>query len=347
MTVFAFSVNYCDRDDASPGMWVHRGFWLHDLPRLMLVCRIIGHRPVVDGTKSSHGGAGARWVVCDRCGVRPEPQGSLDPNRWNVGDRYTGPWGGPAPTDPDERFTVFKAYKDTRYPPGTFPAKPAGAVGGEFCAGRKGMQAVGFSLKVGNGGSEQTLAASIHLWWVSLYLHTERFGTWLQRRLNPVGYESKVIELEAHNGRLWWKLWARRNGWSGDDPKWRHGSLQIDPRTLLLGPKRYAYTDHGAKVTETVHMPHGDEHPVHLQLQRQALGRKRGRKRLSWSVDWDAPRGIPTRPDGRGRICGSGVAVPDDAVANGTWPAAAAARIADRLAADRARNDWNPAATVA
>lgn len=343
MSVYAFTINRLDGDGRLPGSWVHRGFWLHRVPRLILVCRLAGHRPVVDGTKTVHGRPGSRWVVCDRCGVRPDPQGSLDPARWDIGDRYTGPIGGPPPADPDARFSFRKATPRT---PGTFPDKPTGVLGGEIYLGRGGLPDIGFSLKVGNGGSEQTLAVSVHLWWLSLYLHTERFGTWVQRRLNPTDYESKVISIKAHSGHLWWKLWARRDGWSGTDPRWRDASAQIDPRTILLGPKRYAYTDHGAPATATVRMPHGDQHTVHLQLQRQAFGRKRGRKRLTWCVDWDAPQGIPTRPDGRGRISGSGVAVPDAAVTAGTWPTVAAARIADRLTADRASNGWQTTATV-
>ncbi|MBQ1047866.1 hypothetical protein KBX50_05255 [Micromonospora sp. C51] len=318
------------------------------MPRLMLVCRLVGHRPVVDGTAAlSVHDTPVRWVVCDRCGVRPDPQGSLDAQQWNVGDRYTGPWGVPPPVDPDAAFAFYKSGPQL---PGPFTAQPTGTLGGELVVLARAPRGLGFTLKVGNGGSEQTLAASLHLWWASLYLHTERFGTWLQRRLNPVGYESRVIELEAHSGHLWWRLWTLRDGWSsrsGTEPRWRHGSLQIDPRTLLLGEKRYSYANQGAAVTATLRMPHGDEHPVHLQLQRRTFGRKRGRKRLSWSVDWEAPRGVPTRRhDGR-RIYGSGVSVSEEAVRTGGWPAEAVANLAVTVTRHRYRNDWTVEAEVA
>ncbi|MFG1872141.1 hypothetical protein [Micromonospora arborensis] len=306
---------------------------------------MIGHSPVVDGvTGFRDGDPGSRWVVCDRCGVRPDPQGSLDPADWNIGDEYPFSWpSDDLPTDEGARFTALKNLKGVHYSPGQWPITPTGTLGGQIVLATRDTT-TGITLKVGNQGSEHTLAASVHLPWIgAIYLHTERFGAGLVRRLNPVGYHSRVIELRAHDGHLFWKLWGKRDH-SRNDPRWMGGSVQIDPRSILLGPKRYSNTDNGAKVTATVHLPHGDQHPVQLQLQRQTFGRKRGRKNLSWSVDWQALRGIPTGPGGHGRICGSGVAIPDDAVAAGNWPAVATARIAERLGAERSRNNWQPAA---
>ncbi|MEO3868203.1 hypothetical protein ABGB18_05160 [Nonomuraea sp. B12E4] len=59
-------------------MLVHRRFWLHDVPRLMLWCRLRGHKPVVDGY-SPHvpGGDAMRWVACD-----------LDRELWRRGHRF-------------------------------------------------------------------------------------------------------------------------------------------------------------------------------------------------------------------------------------------------------------------
>ncbi|MFI7608794.1 hypothetical protein ACIBTV_27290 [Micromonospora sp. NPDC049366] len=342
--MYAFSINYRERDGKrSPRL--HRGFWVHSLPRLMLACRLLGHRPVVDGTQAvSRHDTPARWVVCDRCGVRGEPQGSLNAQRWNIGDRYTGPWSAGQPDGVDDAQADAAGFGAPRQVPGPLPKSSTGSIGGEVAVGHKDIRIVGFSLKVGNAGSEHTLAAALHLWWGSLYLHTERFGTWLQRRLNPTGYESRVIELEAFAGRIWWKLWARRDSSSASDPRWQRGNLQIDPRTLLLGPKRYAYADVGAKVTETVYLPDGEQHPVVLQLQRRAYGRKRWRKRESWSAAWEAPRGLPTKAGNRGRVYGSAVDVSDMAVASGLWPAAARARICDWVIRERTRNGWKPSA---
>ncbi|MER7331675.1 MULTISPECIES: hypothetical protein [unclassified Micromonospora] len=339
----AFSVDYRKRDGAaSSGGRVSRGFWLNGIPRPLILCRMFGHRPVVDGTTGFRDGdLGSRWVVCDRCGVRPDPQSSLDPVRWNIGDRYGGPWQS-SPSGKVKRDAVLTP----QMLPGPWPVKPTGKLGGQIVLGTRDLT-TGVTLKVGNKGSEHTLAASFHVPWIgALYLHTERFGAGVVRRLNPVGYDSRVVELRAHDGHLFWRLWARRDHWSRSDPWWMHGSVQIDPRTMLLGPKRYVYTNHGSKVTETVRMPHGDSHQVQLQLQRCAFGRKRGRKKLSWSVDWEAPSGIPTKPTDRGRVYGSGVPVTDASVAAGTWQFEAAVRIAERMTEQRTRNDWRPERTA-
>jgi len=87
-----FTVDYRKRDGERPGTLLNRGYFLTGLPRLILLCRLLGHRPVVDGTTGYRDRPGHRWVCCDRCGVRPDPQGQLDPDRWNIGDRYTGPF---------------------------------------------------------------------------------------------------------------------------------------------------------------------------------------------------------------------------------------------------------------
>ena len=51
------------------------------------------------------------------------------------------------------------------------------------------------------------------------------------------------------------------------------GSVRIDPRDVVLGERRYSYADVGDRVPAVVRMPHGDDHVVTLQLQRQTFGR--------------------------------------------------------------------------
>ncbi|MER7169150.1 hypothetical protein ABT336_24200 [Micromonospora sp. NPDC000207] len=350
----AHTLDYLKRDGRSPGDVLSRGFWLFGVPRPLLMCRLFGHRPMVDGTNGFRDGdPGSRWVVCDRCGERPDPQGSLDPADWNLGDRYEGPWLLAVPDRYPDRANFLKALKHVKggYSPGKWPAQNTGTLGGQLVVGGRWPR-IGFGLKVGNTGSEHTLAADVHLPWIgSLYLHTERFGRGVVRRLNPVGYQSKVIRFEVSNGSLLWKLWADRDGgWSSKAPwreRVRNGSVGVDPRTILLGPKRYSYTDHGPRVVETVLMPHGDSYEVSLQLQRCSLGRKRGRKTLSWSVDWNAAGGIPTEQPNRGRIFGSGVTVTDASVAAGTWQIEAAVQIAKDMSALREREGWAASAAVA
>lgn len=92
-----FSVDYGKRDGKRRGTLLNRGYFISGLPRLIPVCRLLGHRPVVDGTQGIGTSKPSRWVCCDRCGIRPDPQGQLDPARWNIGDRYDGPLDGVRP----------------------------------------------------------------------------------------------------------------------------------------------------------------------------------------------------------------------------------------------------------
>lgn len=343
-----FSVDYRKRDGKKPGTFINRGFWLNGLPRPLITCRIFGHKPVVDGTTGWRDEAGSRWVCCDRCGTRPDPQGHLDPAQWNIGDRYTGPYTDrpPEPLSSEQIKRMAKARIPFTAPPapGPWPRKPTGTVGGQLIVG-KSFPGWSIEFKVGNCGSEHTLAADIRLYpFGALYLHTERFGTWLQRRLNPTGYESRVTELAIERGGVDWKLWARRDGSSRDDPWWMHGTIKLDPRDKLFGRRRYDYTDVGEKIPATVRMPHGDDHEVQMKLQHCTYGRNR-RKFHSWNVDWDCRGGIPTKANGRGAIHGASVEVSTEGVNNGTWTDEAAAAIALKLTTRRTQYSYQPAAT--
>ncbi|MFI8351349.1 hypothetical protein [Streptomyces sp. NPDC085596] len=335
-----FSVDYRKRDGERRGMLLNQGYFIHDLPRLIPLCRAFGHRPVVDGTAGYDSQPGHRWVCCDRCGTRPDPQGQLDSERWDIGDRYDGPLDGTRPPYPSRKEIEERAKQGLPLyapepVPGPWPQHPAGAVGAQLIIGKSfpGWHA---EVKVGNKASEHTLAAHLRLYpFGALYLHTEGFGTWLQRRLNPVGYESRVISVGIQYGGIEWKLWAKRDEWSKADPWWMRGTLKLDPRDRLLGRRRYDYEDIGDPVTAVVRMPHGDDHKVQLQLQRCTGGRNR-RRFHSWTVDWETTPGIPTKP-GRSGVLGSAVEVNPRFVEGGTWPAEAVASIAAQLTAGRAR----------
>ncbi|MFE4658171.1 hypothetical protein ACFRFJ_15990 [Streptomyces hydrogenans] len=349
--MYLHSVDYRPDSPTSRRALYNRGHFLGYIPRSLLVCRLLGHRPVVDGTTGFRADdPGSRWVCCDRCGVRPEPQGAPDPARWNIGDRYTGPWLSeePPPLSRAEIEAIARAGKPfTRPPePGPWPTNPTGALGAQLIIGRS-YPGWSIGIKLGNCGSEHTLAAHISLHpFGALYLHTERFGTWLQRRLNPRGYQSRVTELRLGDGRLEWALWARRDS-SDIDPWWMRGSITLDPRDRLFGHRRYTYEKVGDPTTVTVRLPHGDEHTVTLQLERCDYGRTRRRRFHSWAVDWSTRPGIPTKPGDRGRILGSGVEATAPAVTAGTWPAEAAARIALQMSQDRERNGYRPASEPA
>lgn len=355
----AFTVNYekdRNRNRGSRHHLVDVGFFVTDVPQPLLICRVFGHRPVVDGTGHHRSGPTGdrvgnpyRWVVCDRCGGRGDPQGHLDPDVWNVGDRYTGPWAPPPPTNRRERTDHLFGLKDAgHYPPGPIPSTGRGEVGGQLIIGRP-HGGVGFELKVGNAGSEHTLAAVLHLWPLgALYLHTEGFGTWLQRRLNPVGYDSRLIGVGVTGGRAQWLLWALRDGSTGYDGRgrerwWMRGELNLRWRDKLFGGYRYRYTDvAGGITTRIVRMPEGD-YLVQLKLQQVVAGRERWRKTTSWSVDWEVVgKPIPTAGPSRKRVYASGVDVPEHAVRMGTWPDVAAAAVAVKMTRSRTGHGWSP-----
>lgn len=338
-------VNDIEKQDGhQPGRLLHRSYWLHGVPRIMVLCRLFGHRPVVDGYDSSEGMTreSARWVACDRCGVRPDPQGDLEPARWLIGQHYTGPYSATVP--PPKARAVSEQYVRPNLP-GPWPTKPTGTVGAELVIGRS-FSGAGVQLKVGNAGSEHILAAHIRINPIgALYLHTERHGTWLQRRLNPRGYESRVFDLGVHDGTLSWKLWAKRDSWTRGTPRWQDGSTVIDPRDRWLGPVRHDYENVGPSLPGRVAMPEGDTHDVQLQLQKVRTGRRRGRMAEWWSVDWECRLGIPFRNHswkGDG-VNGSAVTVSAAAIERGRWPEEACALIAASVAKDRSRYGWRPA----
>lgn len=326
------TIDYRERDGHGhrPGL-LNRGYWLSGTPRLTPRCRLRGHRPVVDGHGPFEPGLHAvRWVACARCGVRPDPQGRLDPDEWDLGQPYTGPLERPAGIEWEHIKTA------PNHAPGPWPAHPTGEISAQLVIG--GSPGVSVRLAVGCDGDEHTLSGHVHLGRLGgLYWSLQRHGTWLQRRLIRRGdYYSREVAVRLDDARLSWNLWTRSDYWSSSDPRWRDGSLPVGPRDVLFGPRRYSYEDHGDPVDVAVRMPHGDDHHVRLQLQRRILARTRGRKRMSWSVDWRCDGGIPVRPNGRA-VQSSAVDVSDVAVTEGTWPTEAAAAIAAQLTADRTR----------
>lgn len=330
------------KDRTDPRVLVHRSFYASDLPRLMLLCRLFGHKPVVDGYDSKYGRPEerrSRWVACDRCGVRPEPQGHLNPDEWPLGTTYTGPFNG---KHFPQQAALQLAKRGMPAPPskspGAWPAKPTGGLAAELVIGRS--HSVGADFKVGNRGSENVLAAHIGLGPVgALYLSSERFGQWIQRRLNNEGYDSRETGFSIHHGRLWWNVWARRDEHRASDPKWMRGTLAVDPRHHILGPAKNRKVSETEKVPVTVYMPEGDTHNVLVHLEQWETRRTRGRARTYWLAQWASKNGIPVRNhDWKGDetySCSWGIqgVTPD----NPRWPYILAAKAAEQCTRDRAR----------
>lgn len=332
----ARSINRNTGEDRQPSLFVSRTFWVSDVPRLIPLCRLLGHKPVVDGTDTP-----CRWVACDRCGIRAEPQGNLDPAQWNIGQPYTGSFTPDQDLSPIVRKQLArKGIKPARSnQPGPLPARPVGTVGGEIHVGKSKWRTVGVDFKVGNCGSEQVLAASLRLGPLgSLYLHTEDHGRWLQRRLNPTGYQSRETGLSYYQGRLSWKVWARRYEHRASDPKWMSGSIPVDPRHYLFGKITNRKVSTTEKMPATVRMPEGDTYEVTVRLERWSIGRQRGRRRDHWTADWDYKPGIPYR-NGDSYYSGNH---PIQHVTEDTpdWPVLVAQTVADHITRDRARYNY-------
>jgi hypothetical protein len=190
----------------------------------------------------------------------------------------------------------------------------------------------------------------------ALYLHTGGgIGRVVQRRLNadsPDGRcrPSQQVEVRLDRGRLRWRWWVPRDSTPREHglPWWRDGELDLRLLDKVLGPRRYDFVDvPGGQAARLVRMPEAD-YLVNLKLREVTVGRRRGRhKRMPYEVDWSAlGKGIPTEGPLRGRIFGASVSVTDAAVAAGTWPAAAAAGIAEYITARRTSHEWEPTGLV-
>jgi len=337
MSMHVHTVDY--RRRGRPHARVDLGFWVGGLPRLLVACRVLGHRPVVDGYGPTPPGTqAARWVACDRCGTRPRPQGDLDPAVWRVGERYVGPFDG-APTPPERSSVLPSSY----HRPGDWPEREAWTLSGRLVL-LGGQPGFGVTVEVGSAGNEHVLSGHVQLGWLgSLYLATDRLGTWWQRRLNATGYEAKAVEVCVRGGRLRWRLWAPLD-YGRDTPWWRAGVVRCHPLDLLLGAARWTHVPVGEVETGAVVLPEGDVHQVTLRLQRAVLARPRGRVlRQAWEVDWEAVgAGIPTRSHGRGRVSRCGVVVPAAAVEGGRWVEAALEAVAQQISEDRASHNYTP-----
>lgn len=85
-------INERKTDRGQMGYLFYRRWFFYGVPTLTgLLCRLFGHRPVVDGYDSTYGAGSARWVQCGRCLRRPQWQGKL-PLDLKLGARYRGPW---------------------------------------------------------------------------------------------------------------------------------------------------------------------------------------------------------------------------------------------------------------
>lgn len=338
----------------------NRTWRLTGVPRLALTCRVVGHLPVVDGTAprttsrpdgTVHTDPGARWVACARCLVRGDPQGSLDPAVFAIGEPYRGPWFR-IPARGPERWDALQDRKLRFYPPGPIAEHATTDISGQLVIGpHYRPHRVGWQAKIGNDSSENSFSGAIYLGWLgSFYWNTGSFGRGVARRLNPgQHYTSRVTGFDLELKQFSWKLWAPRDSWSRDDPKWMQGSVNLNPVDRICGPRRYSYTAvDGGQVHRIVRTPDGKEYLVRLRLERRTLARRRwSRTRHAWTVDWHCEgRGIPVKNAHHSGVFGSGVDVDGRDVRAGTWPSAAVAEIVRQIVRYRTGYGWEPTGPV-
>lgn len=176
-------------------------------------------------------------------------------------------------------------------------------------------------LHLGNASSETPIDAHLDLGLLAAYVSVGgvggRFAEWVGR-----GHK-RTLSLSVFGGQLWWKVWYDDDGghdryhecdqWR--DMPWtvrrkyhswaclRDGNIDLNPLDVLWGGRRNRYVDVGESVTTFIEPAPGDRYLVDFQLQRGEAAREHGpawarRKRVSWSVSWDArPGGIPFRND--------------------------------------------------
>lgn len=170
---------------------------------------------------------------------------------------------------------------------------------------------------IGNSGSEtpwdgHLVILGIGFYWG--YSRGRRLATWLTR-CSGYKYDSRDWTLRISDGRLWWEIAnhsdmcdkVRQERVKKRVKKrrryhtWRRGSINLSIPEAIWGPNRYTYkTVDGFATMLTFE---DGEYPVIIDLQRTFFGRTKVDKRKhvqSWTLEVDAPGGIPTHVDHSG-----------------------------------------------
>lgn len=184
-----------------------------------------------------------------------------------------------------------------------------------------------WKLKVGNSGSETPWDGKLEIFGVAFYWgisRGRRLAQWLTHSRNPIvrnpgtpneytmgKYRSRSIGFYTFEGTLYTSFWVDENGDSDNarPAKWRRKSISLDLRDHLFGPERYRYIPLSSVKTvieiEESNSPNGIKtaYPVELTLKRSEKYRiKRPKKVIDsdFSIEIDAPKGIPTHYDKSG-----------------------------------------------
>lgn len=200
----------------------------------------------------------------------------------------------------------------------------------ETVSARKNFSPLSVRFHIGNAGSETPWDGHILIFGTGFFWGHSGFRKLAVRlsRCSDTRYDARDWSLRIGDNRLWWQFAAhddlcfkmqdgrrRRSAFKKRRRNtWRRGNINISIPEAIWGPKRYTYEDIDSYPT-TIKMPEG-EYAVVIKLQKCFLGRTKVARRkheVSWVLDVDSPKGVPTHYDPSGgwkgdRTYGWGVA---------------------------------------
>jgi len=164
---------------------------------------------------------------------------------------------------------------------------------------------------VGNAGSETPFDGHLKLFGSAVYWGIS-MGRELAQKITETPeqkYGGRDISIwnSREDDHLYVTLWRdsnssglREKGKNGKRKRdWRNRSYRLNPMEWIYGPYRYSYKDM-AKVETEIEMPEGS-YPVTLTLREVSHGRSKSKQQsISYCVDINADKGIPTHYDSSG-----------------------------------------------
>lgn len=199
-------------------------------------------------------------------------------------------------------------------------------------------------LSVGTRGSETPFDGHLTILGTGIYWGIENghaLADWLTREERHK-WEGRELKLAIHHSSLWLSAWVHSDSWErGEFAAWRTKSWPINLLDILYGKPRYWHHD-VERAELDIELPEGT-YPVVATLQRQEFGRpKSSRRESKWTVDVNAPKGIPNRFDRSGgwkgdRVYGFGVGLQSR---REDWAVDAKAAITARILKDRAESGF-------
>lgn len=158
------------------------------------------------------------------------------------------------------------------------------------------------SFKIGNAGSETPWDGHFILFGIGFYWSHDFFrklASWLTR-CSGYTYDNRKFGYFLSDGRLHWYFAEHIDVCDKHRGKKfkRYGSFRVNLKDIIWGPERYSYTPL-YEFNTTIDMPEGS-YPARLEIQEVRFGRTKidvSKHAVSYSIDVDAPKGVPTHVD--------------------------------------------------